>query len=389
MPNRLALSPQSKKYKAMRLLSAVEGVLRSRATPESLKNIRNFLCLQMDAPLGSVIHATPLYEALKRAIPDAHISVVASELAANVLENIPWIDRCTLVPDPSKNFWAAAGAVRQLYQNLPKGPVCIVTTTGNQRPVQAIIAMLAGPAARVGYTLALPLYDVALDFQADRPQIKNNLEIVRALGYETSEPEPKIFFTDADLADARRLLKETPQERPRLAVVTQCSRNQPKSWSAERFREGIAGLQNAVELTPIFLGTESESAAIDELRRTLDTPGISLAGRTTVSQLAAVLAQCDWILGLDTGTFHVARAVGLPGVVLAPAWQNPVEWLPVNHPNYAILCGPSISMPGVEYQMDETTVEQVMQATLAMMEKFPASLAARAQRLHASQRKKV
>ena len=387
MPNRLALSPKSKKYQALQLLSAVEGVLRNRTASNSFANIRNFLFLQMDVPLGSVIHASPLFEALKRALPDAHISIAASEMTASVLENNPWIKHCTVVPDPSKNFFAAVGAVRRLYQKLPAGPVCIVTTTGNQRPVQAVVAMMAGNASRFGYTLALPLYDLALDFQADRPQIENNLEILRALGHEPLETEPRIFFRAADAEHAHRLLAAAPQK-PRLAIVTQCSKFQPKSWSKEKFREVITKLERAADITPIFLGTQDEAASIDDLRGTLEAPGISLAGKTTVPQLAAVLAQCDWILGLDTGTFHVARAVGLPGVVLAPAWQNPAEWLPVNHPQYTILCGPRMPMPRAEYQMDERTVEQVMEATLIMMEKFPAYLPTRAARLEASMTKK-
>ena len=35
---------------------------------------------------------------------------------------------------------------------------------------------------------------------------------------------------------------------------------------------------------------------------------LKAAGKTTIAELAALLAQCDLIVSLDTGTFHVARA---------------------------------------------------------------------------------
>jgi ADP-heptose:LPS heptosyltransferase len=42
----------------------------------------------------------------------------------------------------------------------------------------------------------------------------------------------------------------------------------------------------------------------------------NLAGRTTPAQLAAVLAQCDLLIGIDSGPMHVAAAMGRPVVGL-------------------------------------------------------------------------
>jgi ADP-heptose:LPS heptosyltransferase len=43
-----------------------------RFSQAELAEIHNFLVLQYKPPLGSVVHATPLFEALKRAVPDCH-----------------------------------------------------------------------------------------------------------------------------------------------------------------------------------------------------------------------------------------------------------------------------------------------------------------------------
>ncbi len=387
MPNRLAISPRSAKYKAFRILAGLERILRRHqpTTPQRLASIRNFLFLQYDAPLGSAVHATPLYEAIRRALPEAHITVAASRMTASVLQHNPFVDGCVVTPSPEKNFLGALRAVRNVYRQLPTGAVCIATTTGNQRPILALLALLAGRATRMGYTLALPLYDVALDFCADRPQMENNLEILRALGHKVSVPEPRVFFSREEAAYVTHLLSGLSSETPRIAVVTQCSVIQPKQWSEERFRSVIAALHSTRSAIPIFLGTAEEAAAIEALRQPLAERGISLAGKTpAIPQLAAVLAQCDFVLSLDTGTFHVARAVGLPGVVIAPAWQNPAEWLPVGHAQYRILCGDSIPMPTLDYWMEEIGVESVIQAMLSSMDAFPSSGAARYARLERS-----
>ena len=389
MPNRLAIPTRSAKYKAFRLLAAMERAVHGRPAtdPNTLRSLRNFLFLQTESPLGTAVHATPLFEALRRAMPDAHITVAAGPMVADVLRYNPFIDRCVVLPDPEENLKTAVLAVRKMYRALPPGPVCIATTTGNQQPRLALLALLAGRATRIGYTLALPLYSVALDFRAERPQIENNLDLLRALGHEPKPTEPRVFFSREEMATTARLLAPAQQDsqRARLAVVTQCSPQQPKQWHAERFQSVLRSVSAATHTLPIFLGTQSEAAAIESLRSPLQEPGISLAGKTeSIPLLAAVLAQCDGLLTLDTGTLHVARAVGLPGVVLAPAWQPPAEWLPIYHANYQILIGAPIAMPSPEYRMEEISVDAVTQATQEMLEKFPASEQTRQERLQNS-----
>lgn len=370
-------------------VATVESALRGRAaySQADLRHVRNFLALQYEAPLGSVVHATPLYEALKIAMPDAHVVVASSAMAASVLQHSPYVDRCVVTPSPLQHFSHALQAVRGLYRELAAGPRCIVTTIGNQRTRVALLGLLAGDASRVGYTLAPELYDVPLAFHSERGQIEGNLEILRAMGHSVPFYEPRVFFTSADVEYAReRLSPVAAGGRPLVAFVTQNSGGQRNQWPADRFQQTIAALSRECGATPIFLGTRADEVAIESVRAVLPDRGISLAGKTTVPQLAAVLAQCDLVVSLDTGTFHVARAVGLPGVVIAPAWQSPLEWLPVDHPRYRVLRGPSLAAVPDTYRIEEVTVEQVCGAAMSVLTLFPAEASERSLRLQRSLR---
>ncbi len=313
-------------------------------TQSNLRQIRNFLVLQYESPLGSVVHATPLFEALKRTLPDAHITVAASRMAAAVLGNSPSIDRCIVTPNPLEHLRESHRAVRRLLQSMPAGPRAILTTIGNQRTRIALLSLLAGMGIRAGYTLAPELYDAPLQFDPERGQIEGNLDILRSLGHAVDFCEPRVFFALQDAEHATDLLQTLAlnPETPRIAFVTQNSPGQRNRWSEERFRHVIAQLSDNHAAVPIFVGTSADAAAIEVLRQSIACPAISVAGKTTVPQLAAVLAQCDLAISVDTGTFHVARAVELPGVVIAPAWQSALEWLPVRNPRYRVLQGPRI-----------------------------------------------
>ena len=76
------LQPPRSRWKraAFRVVAHVVHLLHGggRFSQAELAEIRNFLVLQYESPLGSVVHATPLFEALKRAVPDCYITVAAS-----------------------------------------------------------------------------------------------------------------------------------------------------------------------------------------------------------------------------------------------------------------------------------------------------------------------
>jgi ADP-heptose:LPS heptosyltransferase len=226
---------------------------------------------------------------------------------------------------------------------------------------------------------------VPMRFTPERGQIEGNLDIVRSLGHPVDFYEPRIFFSHRDVTTTEPWLASLAAPTvPRIVFVTQNSGGQPNRWNQMRFQQVISNLSKGTGAIPIFVGTEKDAGPIEELRKNLPEKGISLAGETTIAELAAVLAQCDLIVSLDTGTFHVARAVELPGVVIAPAWQSPLEWLPVESERYRVLRGPTIQNISSDYCMAEISVEQVCEAAQSLLKQYPTDPAQRASRTERS-----
>jgi len=72
--------------------------------------------------------------------------------------------------------------------------------------------------------------------------------------------------------------------------------------------------------------------------RVRDLPGTHCIGRSGPF-VAALLAQCDLLLTLDTGPMHLAAAVGTPAVVLAAAMDGHV--LCKHYPNHHVVSPPA------------------------------------------------
>jgi ADP-heptose:LPS heptosyltransferase len=322
--------------------------------------------------LGTVVHATPLIPALREAMPDSRVAVAASGFALEVLRNNPGIERLIETPSPLSDWRGAARVLRR------ENPFCgenfvLVTPVGNDRTKIALQTLFAGAGVRVGFTQVPALYRVAFEFDYAKSQIENNLAIVAALGHPVRHFEPQIFFTAAELEWARRALRESGAQAGQVvaAFVTQTSVTQRKSWRKERFQAAAEFLIERYGAHIVFLGTESEAAAIDDLRKGIPHRTGSFAGKTNLLQMAALLSLCDVGLTLDTGTMHVGRTGGLPMAIIAPAWSPPLEWLPLNNPRYRILKNAEMVVCPPDYVIDEVSVEEVTRALQGLLQEFP------------------
>lgn len=341
-----------------------------RALP--IEKASNFLLLQHATALGTVIHATPLIPALREAVPGCRIAVAASGFGVEILRNNPGIDSLFETPSPLRDLNGAVRALRA--QNPFRGhPYVTITSSGNERTRVAAQAILAGAATRVGFTVAPRLYQTPLEFDFTRSQIANNLRIVEALGHAARHFEPQIFFTAEDIAGARRLLADAGIDLERLLAIfiTQTSVTQRKNWRAERFQRVAAFLAERYGMTAVFVGTAAEAAAIEGLRGGLPIPSVNVAGKTTLTGLAALMSLATVGVSLDTGPMHVARAVGLPTVIIAPAWSPPVEWLPVDDPRFRILKNADMPSATPDYIIDEVSVEDVTGALTDLLQAYP------------------
>jgi ADP-heptose:LPS heptosyltransferase len=160
--------------------------------------------------------------------------------------------------------------------------------------------------------------------------------------------------------------------------------SQRKQWRQERFVTVARWLIREHGCRIALVGTESESLAVEALQTAIGEDAFSLAGRTSISVLTAVLAQADIALTLDTGILHLIRAAQLPACIIAPAWAPPHEWLPMGNPSFRILRNLDLATQPADYIIDEVSVAEVCDALGDLLRKYPPSVAVREARVERS-----
>jgi ADP-heptose:LPS heptosyltransferase len=123
----------------------------------------------------------------------------------------------------------------------------------------------------------------------------------------------------------------------------------PRCWPAENFAL-LAEALSAAGFTPLLVGAPSDRELCGKIQSAALVPITNLAGRTTIPEMATLLARCELLISADTGAAHLAAAVGtaVVGLYGATAWfaetapygdNHIIMQTPLNAPMSAISLG--------------------------------------------------
>jgi lipopolysaccharide heptosyltransferase I len=274
---------------------------------------RRILLIKPSA-LGDITHALPVLSALRRRYPQAHITWLVNRVYEPLLVGHPDLD-ATMPFDrgAARTGWWTAGRSwwtffrtlgQQSYdlvidlQGLLRSGLMTWATRASRR------VGLAGSreGARWFYTDVIP--DPGRE---GLHAVERYWRIVEALG---AADGGKIFRLPiaARMADwAEEQLRALP--RPWLALSAG-SRWMTKRWPTDHFAMLATRAQAEFSGTVIFVGTADEADLSAAIRRQLRGPSLDLTGKTSLPQLAAILARVDGMLANDTGPLHLAVALG-------------------------------------------------------------------------------
>ena len=85
-----------------------------------------------------------------------------------------------------------------------------------------------------------------------------------------------------------------------------------KKWSAENFARVARHLAAAYKLSPVIGGSTADAADGQAFRAAFGEPILDLTGKTSLPEFLAVLAKATCLVSVDTGSVHLAAAVGCP-----------------------------------------------------------------------------
>jgi len=301
------------------------------------KASRKVLAVRLDN-LGDVLLATPAIRALREAVPSAQITLLASpvgaqlaqlnpDLAGVIAHQAPWMDPDGLLPqDPSREASLVALLRRRGFD-----AAVIFTSYHESSLPAAYLCYLAGVPLRHAASIDGPgSLLTSRHRHPDRPmhEVERGLDLVGGLGVEPAGDDLVLRPRDDDREAMRRLIRSLrPGGQPVVAIHPGCS-CPARTYPPESFVAVATALQAELGAVVVWTGTSDEQDVVAWIQSKLAEPGFSLAGQTTLSQLAALLAECDVAIASNTGPMHLAAAVKTPVVAFFALTNPPNEWHP-------------------------------------------------------------
>jgi ADP-heptose:LPS heptosyltransferase len=108
-----------------------------------------------------------------------------------------------------------------------------------------------------------------------------------------------------------------------------------RRWPVDRFA-AVADAVAASGRSVILTGSAGEAAIVDDLARRMRRRATSLAGRTTLGALGALIERAEALVCNDTSVSHIAAALGCPSVVIS-CGADVARWAPLDTARHRVL----------------------------------------------------
>jgi ADP-heptose:LPS heptosyltransferase len=322
----------------------------------------NILVMRLDN-IGDVIMTSPALRAIKENLPDCRLTLMASPGGAQAATLLPWVDEVL----PWRVIWQDLGKLDfnperewELIRTLQarKFDAAIIFTSFSQSPhPPAFLCYLAGIPLRIGESKEFGRGVLTLEVPAasdDIHQVERNLRLVETAGFKVKARSLCIQIPNAAQQEALTLLSGSgkfPDDTfPTYLLLNPWTSCQSRNYDSQRFAIAARQLAEVTQMPVVVTGVEKDRDKSASLLAMLGDYAIDLIGKTTLAQLAALIANAKLVLSNNTSTMHIADGTRTPTIIMFAGTELESQWQPRNgysrllrrptacSPCYAFIC---------------------------------------------------
>ncbi|MEJ7766276.1 MAG: glycosyltransferase family 9 protein [Chitinophagaceae bacterium] len=293
-----------------------------------IKKIALFRALQ----LGDLLCSVPAMRALRKACPQAEITLIGLPWAKSFVERFSgYLDNFIVFPGfpglPEQPF--TPSEVVDFIQTIQNQHFDLaIQMQGNGTIVNPLVYLFSAK-----YTAGFCLKN---DFCADAAQfleypkgiseIEKHLMLMNHLGIVSDGMHLEFPITRQDEMDFQQLQLEIDEKK--YVCIHPGSRGSWRQWPPEYFAS-LADYSVSQDLPVVITGTRDETAIVEEVMRHMNCVAINTAGKTSLGAVGVLIRNAYALISNCTGVSHMASAFQTPGVVISMDGE-PERWAPLN-----------------------------------------------------------
>lgn len=293
--------------------------------------------------IGDTLLTVPFLRNLRAAYPDATIDMLAAPNSGEVLRDCPYIDELLMFdttrkhryenPDgkaAKQSFWSYVLLLRKRRYDTAFVLKRSFSSAG--------LAFLAGIPERIGFDTEGRgvLLTQRVPYRKGVHEVDSFLEVLSAAGVPVQDRHLESWWkpTESDkAAGLLRALVQGVESHYQHVVLHLTSSNQAKQWPQAHAIQLLQWLLIHPARHIHCLGAASDQALYQDLSNTLSTDQQERfhihCGQLSLLESMAFLQRMDLVVGVDSGTLHMASAAGVPVVALFGPMDER-KWGPLN-----------------------------------------------------------
>ncbi len=277
--------------------------------------------------IGDVVRTLPALRLLRETWPDAEIRWAVETAAAPLLEHHPDLDAVEIfdrkgVTEAARRWrLGAAGTVSRYLRQLREfAPDMAIDFQGSFK--SGLLTYLSGAKRRYGFGRRDTREEsqIFVNHRAVLPpedvhRVRRAAFLARFAGARDAELRAEIALTREEMDEGERQRRILAGGRPTIALAPFTSARQAwKRYPLEKWARCARLWLSSGRHVIVLAGPAEE----EEARRLKEMAGgsVGITERSSLRQLAGLLAACDLFVGGDTGPMHMAWAVGTACVVV-------------------------------------------------------------------------
>lgn len=280
-----------------------------------LRKIAVFRALQ----LGDMLCAIPAIRALRRAYPDAEITLLGLPWAASLAKRfdkyfnrfIPFPGYPGLPEQPYEEETFNAFLLQMMNERFD----LVLQLQGNGTIVNSLLTRFNAKQLAGFYPNSEePPSKYFIPYPDFGQEANRHLRLMKHLGIPEEGAQLEFPIKLRDVEELNNLL--LPVTPGNYVCIHPGSRGSWRQWPPAYFAL-LADYLNQQGFMPIITGTEEERDITREVRKCLRRPHIDLTGLTSLGALAVLLRDAFLLISNCTGVSHIAAAVQTPGIIIS------------------------------------------------------------------------
>ena len=286
--------------------------------------------------MGDLLQITPLIVSLKDKYPLAKITLLVNKVFSDTCKGFPFIDKIHVLDIPrfKKEITDQEISLVKNYRNLEKE----IENLKSQRFDMIFNPALSKTSVLLTYLLECPnIVGFTMDGYGHRiirnPWINyfanklfnreynlfNLVDIIlRSAGLNNTPKKLFYHISGKEKKYCREFLKKNNIQQNDFIIGLQPGASRRiRQWPPLYFSKLGNILIKKYNAKLLLFGTPKEIELGQEIEKEIKEENIiNLIGKTSIDELAALLARCDYLITGDTGTMHLATAVGTRVIAL-------------------------------------------------------------------------